>query len=264
MRRRKLYIFLFVLLAAFIFSQVSSCFISRNFIFNAKGSSRKPRVAGGHLLKINNEGRQVYAFFSRASKKLVVFFHGSRRPMQKEEAFARRFRAAGYSVLLVEYAGYGYAKNYSASESKIYSDSSKMIGYVQKKYGFKARYTYAWGRSLGSGVAAEMAKRKIVSRAILVTPYTSIAAVAEHKSIPWLPRILIYDNFNTASKADEIEAPILLIHGKRDKLTPYKMSLQLKKKFKKASLITLPRANHYNIYRHLSRAHWRRVFRFLR
>ncbi len=244
-------------------SQFAGCIVSRGFIFNAKKKNRRPKLAG-KLIYIKNDGRRVYGFFSRRGSKLMVMFHGNRVPMYKEEKFARRFVRQGYSVLLVEYAGYGYARKYSPSESVVYRDSEAIIKYAQRRWRFSKKKTFAWGRSLGSGVATEMARRGLVSRMILVTPYTSIASVAEHKSVPLLPRLFIYDNFNTLCKAADLRLPVLLIHGRRDRLTPYSMSVSLKKEFPQAQLITLRRANHYNVFRHMGNRSWARVFRFLR
>lgn len=124
--------------------------------------------------------------------------------------------------------------------------------------------TVLWGRSLGSGVAAELLLRQRAAAAILATPYTSIAAVAEHKSIPLLPRLFVWDNFNTHAKAADITAPVLLIGAAKDTLTPVSMTEELARKFPSAQTIILPRANHFNFQAHLTSAHWRQIIEFAR
>lgn len=184
--------------------------------------------------------------------------------MAREANFGNVFAAQGFSVLLVEYASYGLAKKESPSESGIYDDSEALILQIQEKHNLAPERTVIWGRSLGSGVAAELILRKRGSAAILVTPYTSIAAVAEHKSIPLLPRLFVWDNFNTCAKAADIDSPVLLIGAGKDTLTPVAMTEELARKFPHAQTIILPRANHFNFAAHLTAAHWRQIIEFAR
>ena len=73
-----------------------------------------------------------------------------------------------------------------------------------------------FGRSLGSGVAAEMARRGFGGRLVMVSPYTSIVAIAK-RVFPLLPaRLLVRDRFDTLSKASEIKIPCLIVHSARD------------------------------------------------
>ena len=241
----------------------ASC-VSRPFIFKKNPDTRLPALAGGAVVTAQNGSRTAYGFFARHGDRLVVLFHGQASTMAREAAFGNIFAGHGFSVLLAEYAGYGLAKKESPSESGIYDDSEALVRMIQQKYGFAAERTVFWGRSLGSGVAAELALRKTGGAAILVTPYTSIAAVGEHKTIPLLPRLFVWDNFNTGSKAGDIQAPVLLIAAGRDTLTPVRMTEELSEKFPHAQKIILPRANHFNISAHLSAAHWKQIIGFAR
>ena len=243
--------------------KMGGCLLTRKYIFPKVHGIVQPKVTNGKLVKIKNGSRHVYGYFSKRGKKLIVIFHGNGTTMANEAVVARTFYNHGMSTLLVEYSGYGYARKESASESNIYDDSEHIIQHIQKKYNFSVKDTTAWGRSLGSGVAVEMLKRESISKAILVTPYTSIADVASYKYVPILPYFLIVDNFNSLGKSFYIDEEVLLIHGKRDKLTPWFMSKRLHKTFKNSTLITLDKANHYNVLRYLNKNHWRRIVNFL-
>jgi uncharacterized protein len=238
--------------------------ISRPFIFKKNPDTRLPSLNGGIVVSAKNDSRTVHGFFVKQGPDLIVLFHGQASTMARETIFGRVFAGNGFSVLLVEYAGYGLAKKESPSESAIYDDSETLIANIQEQYNLSAAKTVFWGRSLGSGVAAEMVLRKRGRAAILVTPYTSIAAVAENKTIPVLPRLFVWDNFNTGSKAAEIEAPVLLIGAGRDTLTPVKMTHDLAAKFPHAEEMILPNATHFNVHAHLSGAHWQKIIHFAR
>ena len=248
--------------------QTGSCLISRTILFHNKASAARPRVGQGQFLKVKNQGRIARGYLSRQrsrqGKKLVVLFHGQRGSIYTEAAYARRFYYAGFSTLLVEYPGYGISRQEYASEANIYSDAQALLETVSKKYGFRPQNIYAWGRSLGSGVAAEMGRRGLVGKLILVTPYTSIPAVAHYKYVPVLPYLLMGDRFSTWWKANDIKLPVLLIHGKKDKFVPYYMSEELHQRFPHSRLMSLPGAHHFNIYAHLNATRRARIFQFLR
>ena len=53
------------------------------------------------------------------------------------------------------------------------------------------------------------------------------------KIYPWLPvRFLIKDKFDSESKIKNIKIPLLIMHGERDSIVPFKMG---KKLFEKAN-----------------------------
>src|SRR6185436_13152671 len=140
---------------------------------------------------------------------------------------------------------------HSSSESNIYSDTEAAVSFVQNKFSFSKQNTVAVGYSLGTGVAVEMARRDLVSKIILLAPYTSIPEVASYRYVPVLPHFLIWDRFNSGSKSKDIKLPVLIIHGKKDILVPYFMGEKLSKSFSNARLITLPGADHY-LFGHIS------------
>lgn len=249
--------------ATLIFLFGSGC-ISRPFIFKKNPDTRLPYLVGGSVVTAQNGKRTVYGFFTKRGERLVVLFHGQASTMAREANFGSIFANHGFSVLLVEYAGYGLARKESPSESGICDDSEALTVHIQQKHNFPPEKTVLWGRSLGSGVAAELLLRQRAAAAILATPYTSIAAVAEHKSIPLLPRLFVWDNFNTRAKAADITAPVLLIGAAKDTLTPVSMTEELARKFPSAQTIILPRANHFNFQAHLTSAHWRQIIEFAR
>lgn len=128
----------------FLLLEVFGCFVSRKLIFIAQGKDTLPSYSGT-LLQIQNEDRIVYAYFTRNSSRLAVVFHGQHGTLQSMSYLGAKLSQMGFSVLLVEYPGYGKAKRYSSSESNIYSDADAAINFVQKNFSFSKQNTIAIG-----------------------------------------------------------------------------------------------------------------------
>jgi pimeloyl-ACP methyl ester carboxylesterase len=74
------------------------------------------------------------------------------------------------------------------------------------------------GRSLGTGVAVQVAAKRLVKAMVLVSPYDSIAEVAA-ATYPWLPvRWLVRHPFDSMAHAAAIKVPALIVTGSADTL----------------------------------------------
>jgi pimeloyl-ACP methyl ester carboxylesterase len=102
-------------------------------------------------------------------------------------------------------------------------------------------------RSVGGGVAVEMAKRGHGARLVLLAPFTSVVDMA-NLAFPFLPtRLLVRDRFDNAAKAPGIRVPVLILHGDQDEIIPVEMGQRLGKLFPHATLETIPGAHHNDL-----------------
>ena len=84
-----------------------------------------------------------------------------------------------------------------------------------------------YGESLGTGVAVEIAQNKSYAGVILESPFTSMVNMGK-KHYPFFPvRFLLKDKFESYKKITNVSAPILIIHGKDDKIVPYNMGKKM-------------------------------------
>jgi alpha-beta hydrolase superfamily lysophospholipase len=177
----------------------------------------------------------------------IVHFHGNGETIRNNIGLAAELARRGLGVLLVEYRGYGLSSGRTPSEEGLYMDAEAALDALASD-GVSPSRTVLWGTSLGSGVAAEMAARGRGAALILVTPFTSIRAVAT-RIAPLLPASLYMgDHYDTLSKASAIRVPTLIIHGDRDELVPYSMGQALSAAIPGALLITIEGGRHNDLF----------------
>jgi alpha-beta hydrolase superfamily lysophospholipase len=236
--------------------------ISRPVLFPAPKFKITPELPGGEIVTVTGE-RTAYGYYAKGGKKLIVFFHGNGEVMGSMSDVAGEMLRDGFSVLMAEYPGYGYAAEFKASEQNIYEDAAALLKLMREKYGHSAADTILWGFSLGSAVAVEMAAQKQGERVILMAPFTSAGDTAAHHLF-FGARWLIVDDFKSAAKAPAIHYPVLIVHGERDSVIPFRMGKELASLFPRAEFIPVAGADHNDLFMYLGASRWEQIRRFAR
>lgn len=246
---------------AFVFFALR-CAISRPAIFPAPKYKLDPQLSGGAIIKTpSSGGRTAYGYYAKAGKKLIVFFHGNGEVMGSMQDVAGAMLREGFSVLMTEYPGYGYAAEFKVTEDNVYDDAASLLKIMRERYGHSEAETILWGFSLGTGVAVEMAKRKLGERLILMAPFTSTSDAAQHHLF-FAARWLIVDDFNSKAKAPGIGYPTLVVHGEADSVIPFRMGKELAGIFPRGKFIAVAGADHNDLLAMLGAENWRRVVTF--
>ena len=152
----------------------------------------------------------------RERPPLVAYFGGN-----AEEVTASAMHAAETygerAVLLVNYRGYG-ASGGRASERALVADALEVLDAVVKRPDIDGSRVALHGRSLGSGVAVQVAAVRPVGCVVLSTPFASALSVAS-ELYWWLPvGILMRHPFDSVARAPGIKAPALILVGSEDAL----------------------------------------------
>ncbi len=153
---------------------------------------------------------------NRDRRDPILYFGGNAERIEaNREDFARMF--PNRSVYLVAYRGYG-ASTGEPSEATLVPDALAVFDEVQRQHPGQAIAVI--GRSLGSGVASQVASRRPVERLALVTPFDSMvgAAKAHYPIFPvdWL----LDERYESAKALHAFRKPILAIHAGRDDVVP--------------------------------------------
>jgi pimeloyl-ACP methyl ester carboxylesterase len=145
----------------------------------------------------------------------AVLYFGGNAEMVSDNAELFSMVFADTSVYLLSYRGYG-ASGGEPSESALFEDAIALYDHVTVRH----KNISLIGRSLGSGVAIYLASHRLVKRMALVTPYDSIASVAQ-THYPYFPvRLLIKDPFDSISRASDLSAQVLVILAESDEVIP--------------------------------------------
>lgn len=159
-------------------------------------------------------------------KGCVIYFHGNAGALDGWGIYAEDFRQRGYDVWMPDYRGYGKSKG-RISQRSFYRDA--LFIYEQVLKHFPEEKIILYGRSLGSGVACQLATKTRPQQLILETPYSSIVDMAKH-TVPYFPVqwILRYP-FRSDLNIKKINCPVHFFHGTADALIPYEQAQRLAK-----------------------------------
>lgn len=176
---------------------------------------------------------------------LVIYFGGNAEEVSWLGEAAGNF--AGWSVLLVNYRGYGESEG-KPGERELVADAIAIHDYAKRRPDVNPGRIVAMGRSLGSGVAVHLAAERPLRGVILVSPYDSLVAVAKHH-YPFLPvSLMLRHRFDSVARAPQIEAPLLCLVAAEDRIIPLSRSRTLFEAWRgRKTWHEVPRADHDGI-----------------
>lgn len=216
-----------------------------DLIFPREYANRPLKAAPGGMdvWTLDVDGVRVEAWFlvgagrtAEAPGPAVMLFHGNAELIDNWMPIAEEYARRGFSVLLPEYRGYGRCGG-TPSQSAIAADMrywrAKLngTGIVQQD---KVIYH---GRSLGGGVAAQLAKDVEPAALILDCTFTSIASYASGYGVPGC---VVTSPFRTDEVLRTIGCPVLISHGRDDATVPISHGKRLAGLAKRGTYVELP------------------------
>lgn len=228
--------------------------LHRRVLYQPPGDAPGDVPEGATLLRATAaDGVAVNALEFEAPKaaRTIVHFHGNAETMDANAFLGREMKKRGFAVVLVEYRGYGRSKGATPNEEGLYLDAAAILDLLAAR-GVGPDRVVLWGQSLGTGVAAEMAKRGRGSRLALVAPFTSTVDMAS-RVVPFLPAsTVMVDRFDTIAKAPSIAAPTLVVHGDIDDVIPFEQGEKVSHALPHGTFLKVPEGRHDNLYKSTS------------
>ena len=154
----------------------------------------------------------------------VVYFGGNAEEVSGTLADPRWPR--DWSVVAINYRGYGTSEG-APGESALVADALVIHDAIAARADVDRSRIAAFGRSLGTGVAVQLAAARPVAGIILASPYDGLVALGR-THYPWLPvSLLLRHPFDSAAAARNVRAPMLTIVADRDSIIPMERSRAL-------------------------------------
>jgi hypothetical protein len=159
------------------------------------------------------EGDTIAARFVEApgSQVVILFAHGNAEDMGHGRVHAAGYADLGASILTFDYPGYGLSSG-RPSEEGAYAAVDAAYEHLTQERGFPPEAIIAHGRSLGGGVVVDLASRRRVGGLVMESSFVSAYRVMTRW--PLVP----VDQFANLSKLGSVDAPVLVIHGGRDRV----------------------------------------------
>ncbi|HET7670884.1 MAG TPA: alpha/beta fold hydrolase [Burkholderiales bacterium] len=250
----------FLLIHGFLYlMQDRMLFFPRPLDPDVRAAVRRALPAAEEVTLKTADGHRLQGLFVPGGPSALIYFGGNAEEVTGFALDAPEL--PGVSLALFNYRGYGGSTG-SPGEKALFADALAIYDHVASRPGVDAKRIVVMGRSLGSGVATYLATQRPVSAVILVTPYDSIAAVAQ-ASYPFvLVDLLLRHRFDSLALAPSVQAPVLILAGAADTLIPPTHAAVLAKAWKgPVTSVVLPRAGHNDIGMH--DGYWRAIRAFL-
>ena len=151
------------------------------------------------------------------------------------------------TVLAMNYRGYGESHG-DPAENHMVEDGCLFYDWLAARGMVDARRIAVVGRSLGSGVAVQVAKERPVHSVVLITPYDSILAIAKRRFRAMPIEYMLRHRFESIKYAPSLTAPTYVLRASEDDVVPHSHTDELVAKL--AQLVaddTVPNSDHMNI-----------------
>ena len=213
-----------------------------------------------------SDGVSLHGWFLKSpeNKGTLLFFHGNAGNISGRLFKAKGWVDRGFSVLLLDYRGYGQSEGQIAHEENLTRDAEAGLAWLRDTKKIPLSKIVFYGESIGTAPAIRLAVEHPAAAVILEAPFTSFAALAR-RHYPFVPEMLLKDfKFPNIDRIAQIKAPLFILHGERDEICPYAMAGEL---FEKApepkTFFTIPSGMHNDLPMAAGNDYWEKPRQFI-
>lgn len=183
--------------------------------------------------------------------KVLLYLHGNGINIGANIAHASRFYKLGFSVLLIDYRGYGRSEGAFPNETRVYQDAATAWNYLVQQLHIPPGDIFIYGHSLGGAIAIDLAvKHPNAAGLIVESSFTSIRQVIAYRNMfrMFPVDIILTQRFESIKKLPQLKMPVLFLHGTTDSTVPFFMSQKLYAVAPEPKkLILVPNAGHNDL-----------------
>jgi alpha-beta hydrolase superfamily lysophospholipase len=164
----------------------------------------------------------------------LLYLHGARWNLTGQAFRIEQLHQFGFSVLAIDYRGFGKSDGELPSEETAYEDARAAWKHLTQLQPDPAK-RFIYGHSLGGAIAVDLAAslsaeaRQASAHGLIVeSSFTTLADIARTFTYPWLPlQLLMSQKFESVEKISRVRMPVLVVHGTDDRYVPSRFSQQL-------------------------------------
>ena len=190
----------------------------------------------------------IIQFLSTSSVKkgVVLYFHGNKKNISWYAKYAPYFTKHGYEVWMLDYPGFGKSTGVF-SEQNLYNWS--LVLYKLARARFEIDNIVIYGKSMGTGIASQLASIRDCRYLLLETPYYSMPSVIDNY-VPIYPvNRMIHYKLPTWQYLQTVTAPVIIFQGTGDWIIPHRNARRLKPFLKpNDEFITINGGSHNDLY----------------
>jgi fermentation-respiration switch protein FrsA (DUF1100 family) len=225
----------------------------RRLIYPADRARTSPAEAGLDIVREitlkTPDGAELVAWYAPAQpgRPTLLYFHGNGGTLLLRADRIRRFLADGLGLLMPAYRGYSGSTG-KPSEAALIGDAQFAYDHLLAT-GLRPDQIVAYGESLGTGVAVQLAASRRVAAVVLDAPYSSLLDIAQ-RHYSFIPvKLFLLDTFASIDHIGRIAAPLLVMHGSEDRVIPLDSGKALFDAAKQPKeMVVLTGAGHSDIY----------------
>ncbi len=199
----------------------------------------------------------------KADAPVLLYLHGARWDVRASQARMRRMHSLGFSVLGIDYRGFGRSSPALPSEKLAQEDARAAWDWLAARQPKAKRFIF--GHSLGGAIAVQLSANVTDDAGLLLEgTFSSIPDVVNASRWGWLPvGWLITQRFDSLSRIDRVGVPVLVVHGNQDTLIPSVLGNELYKRAAEPKRFELVEGGAHHSTNVLGQAQYRRALRDL-
>lgn len=166
------------------------------------------------IIKLQTQGKERISaryLTHAAAKYTMLYIHGNAEDLGDLEPMIQKISTVGINIFAYDYRGYGTSEG-TPTEQNAYQDAQTAYDYLTQTLKIPPQQIIIYGRSVGGGSALDLATKNKSAGLILESTFISAFRVI----IPF--PILPFNKFVNLDKIKDVTCPLLIIHGKKDRL----------------------------------------------
>ena len=173
-----------------------------------------------------HDGQKINGLYFKKNNPegVILYFHGNAGSLAQWGWITEDFQPFNYDFLIIDFREYGKSQG-PLNEQNLYKDAETWYQFLMKE--FPEQKIILYGRSIGSGIAIDLAKGNKPGKLILESPFNNLPELAWHHFPVFPYRFILRYQFRSDRKAQHIKCPVFILHGDKDDVVPLKFGKKL-------------------------------------